>query len=223
MLLSNWVILLFSHFAFLFILTHNKKKEGLGSVSILLLILYFCQITLSLILYFFDFRVLFSTLISSSIYIVFYILSRNSFSTFKFHNLKLSNIFITIACAVGYAFLVVNSLNSKSFIELSDLYIVNNGHMYAVLFYCILPAIFEEVIFRVVILNKLLISYSKINAVMISSFFFGLIHLINYPLISFSYLFLMGLTLGLIKIKWKNINYCIIFHFIYNLMVIMIF
>ncbi len=223
MFISNWLILLFSHFAFLYILRINKKKPELDSISTQLLILYFCHIFLFLILYFFEFRVLVATIISSSAYIAYYILSKYSFPSFNFKNLKLSNFLTIIFCAVGYALLVKKFyLNSKNFVEFSDLYIINNGHIYVVLFFCIIPAIIEEVFFRVVVLNKLLITYSNINAVLISSVFFALMHWVNYPLISFGYLFFMGLILGLIKIKWKNIHYCIIFHFIYNLMVLMI-
>lgn len=219
---SNWFILFFLHFAFLFLIGNgNKKKSELSSVSTSLIIIYSSEILVYLISIIFNFRFLSSLLITSSVYIVFFFLSKRIFTEFKFEGLKVLNIFITIISAVCFAFFIENLFNTSSFENL-DFYIISNGYIYAFLFLCVLPAIFEEFFFRGVVLNKLLKIYSNTNAVLISAVFFGFIHFVFHPLTSFIYLFLLGIILGLIKIKFKNIAYTIIFHLVYNLMVLII-
>jgi membrane protease YdiL (CAAX protease family) len=85
---------------------------------------------------------------------------------------------------------------------------------------CVLPGITEEIFFRSVIFDKLKLHYSEKNTILISSFFFVLIHFVNYPLISAGYLFLLSIILGIIRVKFKNVNYCIVFHILYNFLIL---
>ena len=131
---SNWFILFFLHFAFLFLIGNgDKKKSELSSVSTSLIIIYSSEILVYLISIVFNFRFLSSLLITSSVYIVFFFLSKRIFSEFKFEGLKVLNIFITIISAVCFAFFIENLFNTSSFENL-DFYIISNGYIYAFLF-----------------------------------------------------------------------------------------
>lgn len=83
----------------------------------------------------------------------------------------------------------------------------------------ILAPIFEEIIFRNVLLNSLLNKYSVKKSIIISACLFGLIHG-NLFQIVFSTI--MGLFLGIVYAKNKNIAYTIVLHFCSNTFVFII-
>lgn len=218
----NWLILFFVHFALFFLIKTNKEQKlNVSVVSSNLLVIYAFHIISYLIISYFDIRFITSILITSSVYLVYYFLSKKSFNNFKFNSLKLSHIIIVSLSAVIFAFLV-KSLYSTTKFEYLDYYIIDYGYVYAFTFICLIPSIFEEVFFRSHILNLLSVNFSKINSIIISSVLFGIAHFIFLPIISFVYLFIMGCILGYIKLKFKNIIYCIIFHLMYNTLVVII-
>lgn len=83
----------------------------------------------------------------------------------------------------------------------------------------ILAPIFEEIIFRNVLLNSLLNKYDLRKSIIISSCLFGIVHWDFYQTI---YATVFGLFFGVIYVKNKNIAYCIILHFCNNAFVILI-
>ncbi len=97
---------------------------------------------------------------------------------------------------------------------------LNNGWwlLANLIFLALLPAIFEELIFRGMILNGLK-QYGKIKAVIISALLFALIHgsidQTLYPII-------LGLIFGIVAIKTNSIIPTILMHFINNSVVIII-
>jgi uncharacterized protein len=212
---SNWVILIFLHFAFIFLIQLDKRRPILVSISSSLILVYFCFIGYYLFIFYSDLRFLSEQLILSSANVVFLILVIKNLSLLGNYSLDFFKVFISIVSALLF-YLFVSQLYDPQGLKFTDFYIINNGYIYAFLFLCLLPAVFEELFFRVVIFNKLSGVYTKINTVGISAVFFGLMHFVFHPLTSFGYLFIMGVILGIIRIKFENIYYCIIFHFVYN-------
>ena len=89
---------------------------------------------------------------------------------------------------------------------------------------CLTTAILEELLFRYLIQHELLKSFKPLKAIIYSSLIFGSIHILNissfsqipFALIQVLYTAVLGLMLGLIYYKSKNILYPIIFHFLFN-------
>jgi membrane protease YdiL (CAAX protease family) len=71
------------------------------------------------------------------------------------------------------------------------------------------PAFTEEVFFRGILLNRLQYRYSPGKAVTLSALLFGLMHLNPWQ---FLYAFVIGLFLGWIYIRFKNIWLCMFMH-----------
>lgn len=78
--------------------------------------------------------------------------------------------------------------------------------------------ILEEIVFRNILLNSFLNSYSKNKSIIISSVAFGLVH--GNP-IQILFATILGLFLGIVYVKEKNIGYTILLHFFANLFVMM--
>ena len=88
------------------------------------------------------------------------------------------------------------------------------GFLIAIVFICVLPAIFEEIFFRGLIQNGLSKKYGDIEALIIASIMFALLHL--DPAAIFP-IFLLSLMLGFVFIKTMNLIYPITLHFMNNL------
>ena len=93
----------------------------------------------------------------------------------------------------------------------------NNGTimLYLKLFViALLPAIGEELVFRGILLSKIkLASNSEHYGVIVSAVLFATIHLQPTKLLPMIFL---GLVLGYIYTKTKNITYSMLFHFLFN-------
>jgi hypothetical protein len=73
--------------------------------------------------------------------------------------------------------------------------------------------VIEELIFRGVIMHGLMRNYSKFTAVFISALLFALFHLNPWQ---FPATFILGLVLGILMLRTRNIYLCIIGHAINN-------
>ncbi|MGQ8335403.1 lysostaphin resistance A-like protein [Sunxiuqinia sp. A32] len=82
----------------------------------------------------------------------------------------------------------------------------------------IIAPIFEEFIFRGIIMHGFMRNYPKIIAIFVSALFFALFHLNPWQ---FPATFLLGLLLGWVMVITRNIFACIIGHSINNLMVLL--
>jgi len=84
----------------------------------------------------------------------------------------------------------------------------------------LLAPIVEELVFRGIILNKIVKEYGIITSLLVSSLLFSLIHINFYPfsfnIISFLNAFFLGIITGLIFLK-IGIKYSITLHFLINL------
>src|SRR5690606_2992943 len=85
---------------------------------------------------------------------------------------------------------------------------------------CLLYPILEELVFRSYWLKYLNEKMSITKSLIISAVGFSLSHF--YSDIALIYPFISGLFLGWLYFKFKNIYLCIIFHIIYNTLIILI-
>ncbi len=81
--------------------------------------------------------------------------------------------------------------------------------------FVIAAPIFEELIFRGVMLDGLLKRYSPNKSIFISSLIFGIVHLNPWQFIT---AFGIGLFMGWVYYKTRNLSLCIIMHFTNNLL-----
>lgn len=94
----------------------------------------------------------------------------------------------------------------------------NIALIYSLISTLLIAPIVEELFFRKFLLNKLSIKNKPIIALIVSSICFSIMH-IETPnnLIP---TFISGIILGIIYLKTKKIGYCIILHFIVNLIIV---
>jgi membrane protease YdiL (CAAX protease family) len=83
----------------------------------------------------------------------------------------------------------------------------------AILKVVIMAPVIEELIFRGVIMHGLMRNYSKFTAVFISALMFALFHLNPWQ---FPATFVLGLLLGILMLRTRNIYLCILGHAINN-------
>jgi membrane protease YdiL (CAAX protease family) len=220
--LTNWAILFFSHFALIFLLKsedHNRNQT-INSLSRKLTTVYFALLFLFSLTAYYDFRFIVEELIKSSFYLILIIYCSKHFYLLRDIKLKPISLIITVLASLVFSLFIRELYGSSRSILSTDFSIINYGYFYAFLLLCVLPGITEEIFFRLVIFDKLKLHYSEKNTILISSFFFVLIHFVNYPLISAGYLFLLSIILGIIRVKFKNVNYCIVFHILYNFLIL---
>lgn len=84
--------------------------------------------------------------------------------------------------------------------------------VYTFIYVCIVAPVVEELMFRKILLNKLL-PYGKKLSIVVSAFAFGLFHGNLYQIL---YAFIIGLILAHITISARTIKYSIILHIIIN-------
>ena len=77
----------------------------------------------------------------------------------------------------------------------------------------IMAPVVEELIFRGVIMHGLMRNYSKFTAVFVSALMFALFHLNPWQ---FPATFILGLVLGILMVRTRNIYICILGHAINN-------
>ena len=83
----------------------------------------------------------------------------------------------------------------------------------AILKVVIMAPVIEELIFRGVIMHGLMRNYSKFTAVFVSALMFALFHLNPWQ---FPATFILGIVLGILMVRTRNIFLCIIGHAINN-------
>ncbi|MDO9615314.1 MAG: CPBP family intramembrane metalloprotease [Bacteroidota bacterium] len=83
----------------------------------------------------------------------------------------------------------------------------------AILKVVIIAPVIEELIFRGVIMHGLMRNYSKFTAVFVSALMFALFHLNPWQ---FPATFILGIVLGILMLRTRNIYLCILGHAINN-------
>lgn len=121
-----------------------------------------------------------------------------------------------------FLILIVWMLQTLIFIPLNNCFIFKQDYYFNWFYFfgaIIIAPIFEEIIFRNILLNSLLNKYNSKKSIIISACLFGLIHG-NFFQIIFSTI--MGLLFGMVYVKNKNIAYTIVLHFCNNMFVFII-
>ena len=119
----------------------------------------------------------------------------------------------TIALQLGVSLPISSSIPMpEAFKEMFDQLIGETGFL-TFLTLAVAAPVFEELIFRGVILDGLLKRYSVATSIMMSSFFFGIVHLNPWQLVS---AFIMGCFIGWVYYRSRNIWLCIFIHFVNN-------
>ncbi|MDP2889691.1 MAG: CPBP family intramembrane metalloprotease, partial [Bacteroidota bacterium] len=83
----------------------------------------------------------------------------------------------------------------------------------AILKVVIMAPVIEELIFRGIIMHGLIRNYSKFTAVFVSALMFALFHLNPWQ---FPATFILGIVLGILMLRTRNIYLCILGHAINN-------
>ncbi len=96
---------------------------------------------------------------------------------------------------------------------------------YNFIIYIAIMAIIEELLFRAFILQILEENLGKIWAILITSFLFSLVHFTNPNITFFAHIniFLAGILFAVIYIKSRSLYPSIMFHFLWNISLVMIF
>jgi CAAX protease family protein len=139
------------------------------------------------------------------------------FNTFKWKTfLYLILILIFYLWFFNIASIIYNNTVTTEFVV--DIY-KSNVSWYTVTFVIVIVApVFEEIIFRGFIFEGILNSkLGKIGAVLITSIIWAVIH-IQYDIFGISSIFVLGIILGMTKLKTNSIIYCIGGHIFINLL-----
>ncbi len=91
--------------------------------------------------------------------------------------------------------------------------------LWAVIFTCAFPAVFEELAFRGFILNAIANLTSRDAAIYVSSFLFGIMH---FAILSLFWLIPLGIAFAWLRFRYKTLWYGMIAHFCYNLFITLI-
>ncbi|MBE5907979.1 MAG: CPBP family intramembrane metalloprotease [Lachnospiraceae bacterium] len=87
------------------------------------------------------------------------------------------------------------------------------GLVMNVLNLCFLSPLYEELLFREIIMRRLNCHYHTMCVILFQAFLFSIFHVNPIQIV---YTFFIGLILGLIKECTSSTNYCVLFHVIFN-------
>ena len=126
-------------------------------------------------------------------------------------------IFVVIA-ALALLFGIISPISElipmPDFFKDAFLYMAKQSGFFSFLLLVIAAPIFEELIFRGIILDGLLKKYSPVTSILISSIIFGLAHLNPWQFVTG---FLIGIFAGWIYYKSRSLSLVIIIHAAVNL------
>lgn len=146
---------------------------------------------------------------------------------------KIKPAFLTLGLAIGLYLLMfplnainaylapylpidlINKLALEEQVQQTLFYQTNGIQLiFGLIVFGLAPAIFEELVFRGFLINKMLGSgLSKNGAIIMSALLFAISHL--NPL-NILVTFVAGLALGFIYVRFQNIKYGILLHFLFN-------
>jgi uncharacterized protein len=145
---------------------------------------------------------------------------------FSLRGLRLGVMSLTIVGAAVAGILVTGLANVIQFSIQDDVFYstylfedTSNPFLWAVLFICIQPALFEEVTFRGFLYSNLSKVTSARSAIYITGFIFGIIHL---AVISMLWLVPLGVIFAFMRMKYNTLWYGIAGHFTYNFVITLI-
>ena len=130
-----------------------------------------------------------------------------------------------IGLMVGYIFITYGvfdiflysmpTLNDGLYEYLEE-YLLNTSYIFIFISTCIIAPIFEEILYRGVLLNGLLKKYNYKKAIIYSALIFGIAHM-NLP--QGVNAFFLGVIIGLAYYYTRSIYLCMVMHFVNNFLV----
>ncbi len=121
--------------------------------------------------------------------------------------------FATAAIVIGIKFPIVSQIPVPDYMQKILLDRGSETGVYSFISIVIAAPILEELIFRGIILNGLLKSYSPLKSIIISSLLFGLVHLNPWQFIGVS---IIGILTGWVYFKTNKLTLSIIIHMTNN-------
>ena len=231
-MLPSWILLILLHFSFFYFVklnTTETKKQILNKISIKFITTYLILFVIYIYKNNFEsysnvLTLTFTSLFIIILYFSFFYFSLKNIKTIFPKNINYKQILIASFLALIFGFIITFINNGK----LNAVYFPNNykffysiqGAFYLFFFYCLLPSIFEELYFRGHLFLKLENQFSNRFIIIFTSITFYFIHLINHEIESIIWLLSLGLILGIIRYKSRNIYPSITFHLVYNIFVI---
>ena len=100
--------------------------------------------------------------------------------------------------------------------EYLEEYLLNTSYIFIFISTCIIAPIFEEILYRGVLLNGLLKKYNYKKAIIYSALIFGIAHM-NLP--QGVNAFFLGVIIGLAYYYTRSIYICMVMHFVNNFLV----
>ena len=123
-------------------------------------------------------------------------------------------IIATVAIPVGITLPLVNLLPMPEFVQKIFFEFGERKGLFTFIAIVVAAPIFEELIFRGIILDGLLRKYSPVKSIIISSLMFGLVHLNPWQFIS---AFILGLFSGWVYYKTGKLALSVVVHLVNNL------
>jgi len=125
---------------------------------------------------------------------------------------------IVTGFSVYYGMDVINS-----FLEVEDnnvfweYFTYENPVLWAMIFYVLIPPIFEELAFRGFLFNQLRLLLNPTVTIIATAVLFALVH---FSFVSMLWIFPFGMALGYLRFRFKTLWLGMIIHFIHNLIVV---
>ena len=147
----------------------------------------------------------------------FYRARKSGIKTFsialKDHQYIVPVVIATIALLLGVVSPIVSVIPVSDFMKKALQEIGDMKGVFGFLAVVVAAPIFEELIFRGIILDGLWKKYGRMRAILFSSVLFGIAHL-NIP--QFVVAFLIGLLMGWVYVNTRNLWFTILIHFTCN-------
>ncbi len=148
------------------------------------------------------------------------------YALYSIKQLNLLNVSFSILFPVVSAVVVfysINYINEAFFGESTNVFFeyegVPNAFFWILIFYTVIPPIFEELAFRGFLFNQLSIIANWKVTVLATAFLFALVH---FSFVSFLWIFPFGIVLGYLRHRYKTLWLGMIIHFIHNLLVVLL-
>lgn len=138
-----------------------------------------------------------------------------------FQNISLQGILLAIGCAVLFYFILDKGLDpvfEKIFPASEESYqqmleSLGSSPVISLIRVCVLAPVIEEILMRGFLLDGLARNYGKVIALLVSAFFFALLH---FNMVQTLSAFICGIVLGLLYLHTGSIFCCMLAHIGYN-------
>lgn len=128
--------------------------------------------------------------------------------------------FVTFFCSLNFINMITHFLSQGLVAPTSSVPLANFGQfLLSILFFAVVPAVVEELLFRGLIFNGLKNSFNAKVAVILSSIIFTLIH---FSIFQTVYQLILGVVLSLILLFTNSLLLTMLMHFLNNFLIVFI-